>query len=176
MEKAIEYDTVQTPGPTSLTLIADILDVPVAELAEINPSSLRGMVPEAYPLHIPKGSADSLVAAFQRIPSNHLDAWRMHRVTSGETLAAIGKRYNVQPSNIVAVNHLEAEQPQDGDRLLIPSAPRAEAPARRAAATSTARRRPAAATASSTRRRPVTTSSARPSAHKPAAIIARSTN
>jgi membrane-bound lytic murein transglycosylase D len=180
LDPSLEYDTVETPGPTSLNLIADILDLPATELAELNPASLRGMVPQAYPLHVPKGASDSLVAAFQRIPANHLDAWRMHRVNAGETLAVIGKRYNVQPSNIVAVNHLESEQPQEGDRLLIPASPRIEAPVRKAPAVPTARRRPAAATATTTHRRPATTSTARPTArpavHKPATIVARNTN
>jgi membrane-bound lytic murein transglycosylase D len=176
LDSALEYDTLETPGATNLTLVADILDMPATELAELNPASLRGMLPQAYPLHVPKGSADSLVAAFQRIPSNHLDAWRMHRVSGGETLAVIGKRYNVQPSNIVAVNHLESEQPQEGDRLLIPASPRIEAPIRKAPVTGAARRRPAAATASTAHRRPATTSTARPANRKPAAIMARNTN
>jgi membrane-bound lytic murein transglycosylase D len=175
LDPALEFDTVETPGATNLTLIADILDVPATELAELNPASLRGMLPHGYPLHVPKGSADSLVAAFQRIPSNHLDAWRMHRVSAGETLAVIGKRYNVLPSNIVAVNHLDSEQPQEGDRLLIPASPRIEAPVRKAPAVGGARRRPAAATASTAHRRPVTSSTARPTNRKPA-ILARNTN
>jgi membrane-bound lytic murein transglycosylase D len=170
MEKALEYDTVMTPGPTSLTLIADILDVPATELAEINPSSLRGMLPEAYPLHVPKGGADGLIAAFQRIPSNHLDAWRVHRVSAGETLAAIGKRYNVQASSIVAVNKIESEQPLEGDRLLIPAAARIEAPVRKAAPAASARRRPAAT------RKPAATATARSTGRKPAAIVARNSN
>lgn len=172
LEPAMEYDTVETRGVTSLTLVADILDLPAAELAELNPSSLRGKVPESYPLHVPKGSAGKLAAALQHIPANHLDAWRMHCVGAGETLAAIGKRYNVTSSNILAVNHLESEQPQEGDRLLIPTA---EAPVRKAApAVSHTRRKPT--TTASRTRRPVTTSHARTAARKPSTIVARSTN
>src|SRR5258708_11863877 len=51
LDPSLEYDTVETPGLTNLTLIADILDLPATELAELNPPSLRGMVPQAYPLH-----------------------------------------------------------------------------------------------------------------------------
>src|SRR5258708_29364521 len=91
------------------------------------------MVPEAYPLHVPKGTADALVAAFQRIPANHLDAWRMHRVNAGETLAAIGKRYNVQPSNIVAGNHLDSQHAHERGRPLIPPPPPSPAPGGHAA-------------------------------------------
>ena len=119
---------METTAPTSLTLVADILDMPFAELAALNPASLRGMVPENFSLHVPKGSGNPLVAALQMIPSNHLDAWRMHRVGSGETLATIGKRYGVTPANIVSVNRLESAQAVEGDRLLIPSVQRVQAP------------------------------------------------
>ena len=176
MDPPLEYDTLETPGVTSLTLVADILDVPATELAEMNPSSLHGKVPESYPLHVPKGTADRLAAAFQQIPSNHLDVWRMHRVTAGETLAEIGKQYHVIPSSIVAANHMEAVQPQEGDRLLIPAAPSVERPVRKAAPSRSARRRPAPKSASSARRRTVTASATRKPVHKPAAIVARGTN
>ena len=173
MDPPLEYDTVQTTGVTSLALVADILDVPAAELAEINPSCLRGKVPESYPLHLPKGAADQLVAAFQRIPPNHLDSWRMHRVGAGETLPAIGKRYNVPASNIVSVNNLESGQPQEGDRLLIPAAPRIDTPVRKPVVSAASTRRRPVANRPAPRRRPVATSSTRPAAKKPAAVIAR---
>ena len=52
------------------------------------------------------------------IPASTLDAWRMHRVGAGETLATIGKRYGVTPANIVSANRLESAQAVEGDRLL----------------------------------------------------------
>ena len=114
------------------------------------------MIPENYPLHVPKGSGNQLVAAMQLIPANHLDAWRMHRVGTGETLATIGKRYNVTPANIVSVNHLESAQAVEGDRLLIPSVQRVQAPAPKKTLTATARRKAPA------HRKTATTASARP--------------
>jgi len=170
LDPPLEYDTVQTPGPTSLTLVADILDMPVPELAELNPASLRGKVPENYPLHVPKGSSNQLMAALQLIPANHLDAWRMHHVAAGDTLASIGKRYNVTASAIVATNHLEAPEAVEGDRLLIPASPRVEAPVLRKAPAATTRRTPA---------RRTTTASARPGAKsgaKTTTAAARATN
>jgi membrane-bound lytic murein transglycosylase D len=155
LDPALEYDTVQTAGPTSLTLIADVLDIPVPELAELNPSSLRGRLPENYPLHVPKGTGNQLMGALQLIPANRLDAWRMHRVAAGDTLATIGKRYSVTPASIIVANHLESHEAVEGDRLLIPAA-RAEAPIIRKAPTAAARRRPG------TTRRPTTSASARP--------------
>jgi membrane-bound lytic murein transglycosylase D len=124
LDPPLEYDTIESSAPTSLTLVADILDMPVTEIAALNPASLKGMVPAEYPIHVPKGTGNTLVAALQMIPSNHLDAWRMHRVGAGETLASISKRYSVATATIVSANRLETPQAQEGDRLLIPSAQR----------------------------------------------------
>jgi hypothetical protein len=70
LDPPLVYDTVETTAPTSLTLVADILDLPFAELAALNPASLRGMIPENFSLHVPKGSGNPLVAALQLIPAN----------------------------------------------------------------------------------------------------------
>ena len=99
------------------------------------------MIPADFPLHVPKGNGTPLVAALQMIPANHLDAWRMHRVGSGETLATIGKRYGVTPSDIVSVNRLESAQALEGDRLLIPSVQRVAPPVAKKPLSAAARRR-----------------------------------
>jgi membrane-bound lytic murein transglycosylase D len=169
LDPPLEYDTVETTAATSLTLVADILDMPFAELAALNPASLRGMIPENYTLHVPKGSGNRLVAAMQLIPSNHLDAWRMHRVGSGETLAGIGKRYGVMPANIVAVNRLETAQAVEGDRLLIPSVQRVQAaPVVKKTISASVRRK------GTTHGKTITTASARP-IHKSPVVVAHNT-
>ena len=152
LDTPLVYDTVETVAPTSLTLVADILDLPVTELAAMNPASLRGMLPENYPLHVPKGNGNPLVAAMQMIPSNHLNAWRMHAVGAGDTLAAIGKRYGVAPAAILASNHLETADAREGDRLLIPAAVRLDSPARKT--TTAARKAPVTQRTASARRKP----------------------
>ena len=78
---------------------------------------------------MPKGTGNQLMAALQ-IGARRATAMpgACTRSAPGETLAAIGKRYNVTPANIVAANHLQSPEAQEGDRLLIPAAARAEAP------------------------------------------------
>ena len=143
--------------------MADILDLPLSELAALNPACLRGMVPENFSLHVPKGSGNPLVAALQVIPSQHLDSWRLHRVGADETLAVIAKRYGVAPANIVSVNRLESAQAVEGDRLLIPSVQRAPAPVAKKKMSASARRRPPA-------RGRTTTASARPVRKSPVVV------
>ncbi len=156
LDLPLEYDTVETTAPTSLTLVADILDMPFAELAALNPASLRGMIPEKFSLHVPKGSGNPLVAALQLIPANHLDAWRMHRVGAGETLATIGKRYGVTPTNIMSANRLESAQAMEGDRLLIPAAAqRIQTPQAKKPLSAASRRRGTRTTTASARKTPV---------------------
>ena len=166
LDPPLEYDTVETTAPTSLTLVADILDMPFAELAALNPASLRGMIPEKFSLHVPKGSGSPLVAALQLIPANHLDAWRMHRVGAGETLATIGKRYGVTPANIVSVNRLESAQAVEGDRLLIPAVQRIQTPLTKKPLSAASRRR------GTTRGKATTTAAARKT---PVVVVAHNT-
>ena len=130
LDPPLEYDTVEVSAPTSLTLVSDISDTPLSELAALNPSVLKGMVPGNYPLHVPKGDGNRLIAALSLIPPEHRDSWRMHRVGTGETLAAIGKRYGTSPGSIIAANSLRSPEAVEGDRLLIPTVMRA-APAAR---------------------------------------------
>ncbi|MEO8591799.1 MAG: transglycosylase SLT domain-containing protein [Candidatus Solibacter sp.] len=151
LDPPLEYDTVETTAPTSLTLVADILDLPYSEVASLNPASLRGMVPENYPVHVPKGTGNQLSAAMQMIPASSLDSWRMHRVSAGETLSAVAKRYGVTPSNIVSANRMETAEALEGDRLLIPSMQRIQA----------AQLAPATTTKSKSKSKKTTTASAR---------------
>jgi membrane-bound lytic murein transglycosylase D len=132
-DPALEYDTVEIATPTSMTLVSDITEVALPELAALNPSILRRVAPAGYALHVPKGAGDVLIPALESIPPEHREAWRMHRVGPGETLAEIGKRYGVAVNGIVALNNLASVETVEGDRLVIPAAPRAEPPQRRAA-------------------------------------------
>jgi len=141
LEPPLEYDTVEISAPTSLALVSDVTETPVAELAALNPAVLRGMVPASCSLRVPKGAGPQLIAALQLVPPEHRDSWRMHGVGTGETLASIGKRYGTAPSTIVAANHLRPAEAVEGDRLLIPAVLRAETPARRPASRTSAQRR-----------------------------------
>jgi membrane-bound lytic murein transglycosylase D len=161
LDPALEYDTVESSSPTSLALIADIADASPAEIAAINPAVLRGTAPAGYALHVPKGGGMQVAAALQLVPSERRASWRMHRVENGETLAAIGKRFGVPAASIATANHLQASEAAEGDRLLIPAAPRAE-PAARAAA-----KRPTTRTAS---HRTTTTPSHRTTTHRTAVV------
>jgi len=136
MDPPLEYDTVEIAARTSMALVSDITETSLPELAELNPAILRGAVPADFPLHVPKGSGNQLTAALQLIPAEHRESWRMHRLGPGETLADVGKRYGVTLNSLVAANSLPSPEAREGDRLIIPAAPRPEPVAKRPAASS----------------------------------------
>lgn len=153
-EPPLEYDTVEVSSPTNMALVADLTDAPTSELRELNPALLRSVAPAGYALHVPKGSASSLMALLQLVPAEHRSSWRMHKVAGGETLASIGRRYGMAAGSIAAANGLKSASPAAGEMLVIPAVYRdagvARHPitARRAAARSSSRhhRRPAVLT------------------------------
>jgi hypothetical protein len=140
LDPPLEYDTVELQAPTSLALVADITEAPPAELAALNPAVLRGMAPDNYSLHVPKGTGNQLSASLQLIPAEHRDSWRMHRVGAGETLASVGKLFGITPNVIATANNLRSPEAVEGDRLLIPATLRAEPPVRPTVTRSSARR------------------------------------
>ena len=168
MDPPLEYDTVQTTAPTSLTLVSDIADAPLAELAALNPAILRSAAPANYALHVPKGTGAELTATLQMIPPEHRLVWRMHRVSAGETLASIGKQFGVLPTAILAANNLKVGEDIQGDRLVIPAVPHVErTPVHRTGSRSVSHRASAGR-----RRQPVKTASAA-SAHRSPVTVAR---
>ena len=118
----LEYDTIELTSPTNLALISDLTNTSAPDLQSLNPALLRGLAPAGYSLHVPKGTGSYLMAALQMVPAERRASSRMHTVESGETLAAIGKRYRTTASAIAAVNNIRSASPAVGDRLLIPAA------------------------------------------------------
>ncbi len=168
-DSPLEYDTIEVTAPTSLALVADITDTSMAQLLDLNPSVIHGnTVPAGYSVHVPKGTGNQLMAALQLIPSEHRDSWRLHRVSMGETLATIGKRYGTTPGSIVAANHLQSAEAVEGESLLIPAVMRA--PASRRTVTRTSSRRRTTRTSSASRR---AAKSRRPAAKASSAAVSR---
>lgn len=103
-ERAMEYDTVQTTCPTSLALVADAADLPVAEIRDLNPSLLRNLAPANYEVRVPKAKGSVVLAALESVPEPKRDSWRLHCVAEGETLTAIARRYSTAAGSIIAAN------------------------------------------------------------------------
>ncbi len=174
MDAPLEYDTVKTESLTGLALVADIADMPLSEVAALNPAALKGELPEGHTLHVSKGMGSAVSAALALVPAERRATWRMHQVTAGETLAAIGKRYGVTVAGIMAANRLASPTAEEGGRLLIPTGGRPEFVAHAAARTGVVHR-PVSSAATAARRprpAPAKATAAAVRSRKPAAIVA----
>jgi membrane-bound lytic murein transglycosylase D len=117
----IEYDTIVTPSPTNIALLADLTDTSVPEFMQLNPALLRSMAPGNFEIRVPKGDGQQVSTALDLIPADRRASWRMHRVEEGESLASVAKLFNLPTASLAAANELK-DDPAPGDRLLIPVA------------------------------------------------------
>jgi membrane-bound lytic murein transglycosylase D len=123
-EQPVPYDVVKPGRAIDLRLVAETIDVDVETLRALNPALLRLTTPDdvAFELHLPVGAAGRFSAEIADIPADKWVSWRRHRVASGETLAAIAKKYRVTPASIAEANTLERGAPLDvGEKLIIPA-------------------------------------------------------
>ena len=151
----LAFDTVRLSAPTQLALLADAADASVSDLRDLNPSVLKNVAPAGSEVRVPTGRSRAVLAALDAVPADKRAAWRLHRVTAGDTLPQIVRRYGATSPAILAANRdLGAawfDHPRVGELVLIPLAPRAAA-ATRTARRSTAQNKPAGSTTVAARR------------------------
>ncbi len=120
MDTPVEYDSIHLTASTNLNLVADAALQPLSVIHDLNPSLLRQVAPAGFDVHVPKGSADSAVAALETVPAASRQAWRLHHVQAGDTLASIASSFHLSADRISAVNR-SADAIEAGDTLLIPA-------------------------------------------------------
>lgn len=153
-EPPVEYSTITLDADTSLDLIGDIVERPVAELRAMNPALLTNVAPAGYSLHVPAGSSASVLAALSAVPPAQRTTWRLHRVVEGDSLATIAARYRTSVQQVAEVNAAWGGNLEPGSVLLVPAAP---PPAKTAARKTSSRGRVALRrTALSSRAKPTT--------------------
>ncbi|HEX4748082.1 MAG TPA: transglycosylase SLT domain-containing protein [Bryobacteraceae bacterium] len=121
MDTPVEYDNLPLSASTNLNLLADATMQPLSVIRDLNPSLLRQVAPAGFDVHVPKGSGTTALAALETVPSESRQAWRLHHVQAGDTLASIATSFHVSPDRIAAVNH-STDSLEAGDTLLIPAA------------------------------------------------------
>jgi membrane-bound lytic murein transglycosylase D len=103
-------DTVTTNYSVDLRLVSDIVDAPLQEIVELNPSLLRMTTPpdDTFVLHLPPGTKQLYASRIEEIPVDRRRSWRFHKVATGETLEAVAKEYHVSATELAFVNQLGA--------------------------------------------------------------------
>lgn len=117
-----EVDSVLVDYAVDLRLVAEAIDAPAELLAELNPSLLRRTTPkdDEYRLTLPAGTKERYLTSIESIPRDKRVLWRYHKVTEGESLSALAKKYRTTSQAIAEVNNLQGGELQAASRLVIP--------------------------------------------------------
>jgi membrane-bound lytic murein transglycosylase D len=118
LESPVETDSLELETPTHLALIADAVDRPLSELKELNPALMKSVAPAGFKVNVPKGTLPAVETAFVIVPPAKRDAWRLHRVSQGDSFATLAKRYSQTAASVTLANH--DALPEPGSLVAIP--------------------------------------------------------
>ena len=136
LDPPVLTDTATINYQVDLRLVSDLVGTPVDELIALNPSLLRLVTPPdtSFDLHLPPGTAALFEQRIAAIPEAKRNAWRYHRIASGDTLASVAKEYRVAEAELAQANQLKAGDNPDAlagvEALLVPVAPAATSSSR----------------------------------------------
>lgn len=122
------YDEVEIPKSTSLKAIAKAAGVSLAEIKTYNPELKKEMTPPGYPryrLKLPTGTRETFLANFvpgtEKEPKATDVQKQKHRVSKGETLSSIARKYDVSLGSLLQANQIGKDGTlKAGHMLIIP--------------------------------------------------------
>jgi membrane-bound lytic murein transglycosylase D len=141
MPKAIfsEIDTLHIHRRLTFNQLSAVLDMPVEDIAFLNPSFLLGVIPETEGHHIltlPKSKVatfinnEETIYAYKSPRESRMDslmsikralpiASKTHVVRSGESISAVARKYGVTVNEIKKWNKLKSAKLKRGQRLKV---------------------------------------------------------
>ena len=127
----LQTDQVVVSAPTDLRLVAQLIDRPVEELIKLNPGLLRWTTPANNPefvLKLPLGTKEAFEQGIASVPPDKRIWWRATKVSEGETLGEIARRFRLSTVALAGANGLEPNAVlAAGSKLVLPMAPGSEA-------------------------------------------------
>ena len=122
----LQFETIDLNEQVDLRVVAEEIDVQVADLFALNPELRRGITPfhdDDYKLKVPLGKADLLEKRLANLPKDRKVQVRHHKVKREETLGLIAQRYRSSVTAIAQVNRIRnVHRLREGQDLLIPLA------------------------------------------------------
>lgn len=116
------FARVEMDSQIDLGVVANLMEVPVEELAMINPGLRRWATHPAGPhsLLVPVDKKDTLLDGLSRLPEQQRIQWQGYTVHRGDTLYEIARRYGVTVESIRQANGLRSNLLRPGQDLMIP--------------------------------------------------------
>jgi membrane-bound lytic murein transglycosylase D len=122
VEPPLAADNVTVNYAVDLRLVAEAVDAPLDQLADLNPSLLRMVTPKdaEYELKLPAGTKEKFETAIAAIPEDKRVLWRYHKVGPDDSLDTIAKKYKTSAKAIAEVNNLSGDDVTPDAKLIIP--------------------------------------------------------
>lgn len=123
-ESEFQYETVKINYSVDLRLVADCVDMTLAQLQDLNPSLLRTVTPKThFDLHLPIGTTDKYQSAIASVPTEMRVSWRYHTVAPGDTMMSLARSYHTTAYAIATANQLDIKDTvEPGAKLVVPVA------------------------------------------------------
>jgi membrane-bound lytic murein transglycosylase D len=122
----VSYEIVELDGQIDLALAADLADITVNQLYQLNPAFNRWATAPNGPhrLLLPRGKAEQFKLRVAQVPPGERINWVRHKIKNGETLSHISQKYRTTTALIREVNDLRGSQIRAGKYLMVPTATR----------------------------------------------------
>ena len=120
----LSYEIVEINGQIDLALAADLADITINKLYQLNPAFNRWATAPNGPhrLLLPKDKSEQFKLALLEVPAEKRINWVRHKIKTGETLSQISRRYRTTTALIKKVNKIRGTQIRAGKYLTIPTA------------------------------------------------------
>ncbi len=121
--ETIDEKRVEVRGPVSLDFIAEVAEVDVELLRELNPALRRGVVPPGRAaVRVPAKAAETLLARADTLRQD--DAYVKvctHTIRAGESIRQLARALGTKPETILAMNNVDsAAEIRRGDTIYLP--------------------------------------------------------
>ena len=120
----VSYEVVELDGQIDLALAADLADISVNQLYQLNPAFNRWATAPKGPhrLLLPREKAERFRIEVAKVPPSKRINWVRHKIKTGETLSQISQRYRSSVSLIKQVNNIRGTNIRAGKYLTVPTA------------------------------------------------------
>ncbi|WP_372965163.1 LysM peptidoglycan-binding domain-containing protein [Marinobacter sp.] len=117
------FEIVETGSQLDLAQAAKLASVDIDEIYLLNPSYNRWATNPDGPhrLLIPTQNAETFRKALANFPAKQRVSWQNYKVSSGDSLNSIARRFSTTAAVIRQVNKLDTDLIRIGQQLLIPS-------------------------------------------------------
>ncbi len=117
------FDEITVPDATGLDVIANLADTTTRALVELNPAYYRGVTPPRREsiVRVPRGTGTMVARRYEELPAEDRVNFVSHRISRGETLGGLARRYLVSLDLLVAANPgIQPRRLSIGQRIVIP--------------------------------------------------------